>query len=548
MRSQPGGNRSRSARLWVFVLCLVVALPLSGLAQAAEATVIWKPPVTGRLKPDNGISISQNGFVSMEESDVIMQDKLLVAINGAGIQQLKVDYGTLRKVPTDGYSDEVAIAVPDGVYVIRNAAGQYAKLCLCGTYYMGMSGDVTFTEIGTTLTVQSAVSGGGSTPQPQPTPITPTPITPQPQPTPITPTPITPVPAPGVLTATARDGQVVLSWAAFATPNQGYYVFKGTAPGSYGPPLSDFPAPDLTYTDADVQVGTTYYYTVKAYNDGSYLQTTNEASVQVSAPAVSSRVVKLQVDNATAEVNGSQVTLDVPPQLMSGRTMVPLRFVAEALGSALDWNGNERKITLTTAEHRIVLWVDNKQAQVDGVSTTLDVPPTVINGRTLVPLRFAGENLGATLKWNPSDKSIVLTATGGGDYTPDPAPVDPGPPPVDPGPPPVDPGPPPVDPGPPPVDPGPAPIGGDTASWAGDWRCMSFAGAFCPVGWNMMLNADGTFSWGPGSGTFQVSGNMATFSDTAAFLGPAEMIEPGKFTFYYTSDGFQMYVLYAKAD
>ncbi|MFZ5817308.1 MAG: stalk domain-containing protein [Bacillota bacterium] len=135
------------------------------------------------------------------------------------------------------------------------------------------------------------------------------------------------------------------------------------------------------------------------------------ASSGSGAPA--GQIVRLQLDNPVAQVNGETQVLDVPPQLLEGRTMVPLRFVAEALGATLTWDAAERRITLATEGRTVILWVDQRRAVIDGRTVELEVAPTMLEGRTMVPLRFAAESLGAELVWNAADRSIVLT-TGGG--------------------------------------------------------------------------------------------------------------------------------------
>ncbi len=129
-----------------------------------------------------------------------------------------------------------------------------------------------------------------------------------------------------------------------------------------------------------------------------------------SSPSTT-RVVWLQLDNPIAKVNGQPQTLDVPPQLLEGSTMVPLRFVAEALGAELKWDAPERR-TLSTETRTVVLWVDQKRALINGQTVRLDVAPSMLSGRTMVPLRFAADSLGAELIWNPSDRSITLIAGG----------------------------------------------------------------------------------------------------------------------------------------
>lgn len=99
-------------------------------------------------------------------------------------------------------------------------------------------------------------------------------------------------------------------------------------------------------------------------------------------------------------VNGQPVSFDVPPTIEGGRVLVPLRPVFEALGAAVHYDAPSRSITARRGESLIRLAVDSTAAIVNGAPVTLDVPARVIDGRTLVPVRFAGEALGEPVQWN----------------------------------------------------------------------------------------------------------------------------------------------------
>ncbi len=187
---------------------------------------------------------------------------------------------------------------------------------------------------------------------------------------------------------------------------------------------------DISFDGEGEVDGFQVHYTRPAAPDEATAPVTTPA-----APAPRGQAVRLQVGNRTARVGSQETTLDVPPQILDGRTMVPLRFLGEALGATLNWDGGERRITLTAGSRTVLLWVDRPQGQVNGSPVNLDVPPTIVDGRTLVPLRFISENLGARLTWNAADKSIELTPEGASAPpvtpaptpapapTPDPAPV-----------------------------------------------------------------------------------------------------------------------------
>ncbi len=128
----------------------------------------------------------------------------------------------------------------------------------------------------------------------------------------------------------------------------------------------------------------------------------------VGAGAAGTGEIRLQIGSHLAEQNGAAFTLDLPPQIVDGRTLVPLRFLAEALGASLQWESQEQRITVSAGPRTIVLWAGRREALVGSLVYKLDVAPLVVNGHTLVPLRFLTEHLGARVEWNEADQSLLI--------------------------------------------------------------------------------------------------------------------------------------------
>ncbi|MGV8150067.1 MAG: stalk domain-containing protein, partial [Alkaliphilus sp.] len=103
------------------------------------------------------------------------------------------------------------------------------------------------------------------------------------------------------------------------------------------------------------------------------------------------------------------LSFDVPPTIIQGRTLVPLRAIFEALGATVSWDGETRTIIGVKDNVIINLIVDSKNAFRNGQLIVLDVPATIINGRTMVPGRFIGESLGAIVDWNQETRTVVIT-------------------------------------------------------------------------------------------------------------------------------------------
>lgn len=119
------------------------------------------------------------------------------------------------------------------------------------------------------------------------------------------------------------------------------------------------------------------------------------------------------------EVNGQSVHSDVAPFIQNSRTMVPLRFVAEALGAKVEWAPNTRTVTVRYLEKVVVLPVDSTVAHVNGTTVVLNVPATIVNGRTFVPLRFVAEALGAIVLWNSEAYIVEIVGKGVGGNLPE---------------------------------------------------------------------------------------------------------------------------------
>lgn len=117
----------------------------------------------------------------------------------------------------------------------------------------------------------------------------------------------------------------------------------------------------------------------------------------------------VETKQINVSLDGNQIEFDVPPCIIADRTLVPLRAFANALGindSNIDYNDADKTVTLRNGSDTIKLYINNLDAYVNNTETELDVPPTIIDGRTLVPLRFISENFSCNV--NHSDTNNVL--------------------------------------------------------------------------------------------------------------------------------------------
>jgi hypothetical protein len=107
-------------------------------------------------------------------------------------------------------------------------------------------------------------------------------------------------------------------------------------------------------------------------------------------------------------IDGVLIQTDTPPVIVDNRVLAPLRAVLEAMGTSVRYDSVTRGVDASMGEQRIYLQVGNSQAAVNDAVVLLDVPATIINGRTMVPLRFVSEAMGAQVHWDAATRSVMV--------------------------------------------------------------------------------------------------------------------------------------------
>ncbi len=108
------------------------------------------------------------------------------------------------------------------------------------------------------------------------------------------------------------------------------------------------------------------------------------------------------------------MTLDSPPIIKNSRTLLPIRAVVEAMGGTVAWSEAKKQVAINYKDNSIVLIINNNIAVVNGAVKQIDennpnVVPEIINGRTMLPLRFVAESLGCQVSWDDKTKTITIT-------------------------------------------------------------------------------------------------------------------------------------------
>lgn len=111
-------------------------------------------------------------------------------------------------------------------------------------------------------------------------------------------------------------------------------------------------------------------------------------------------------------VNGQTQSYHNDAIMQNGVTLVPLRGVFETLGATVNWNAKDKTITAKNSTKTVWLMVGSKEAKINGNSLAVSSAPIIKSGTTLVPLRFISEALGATVSWNQDSYEVSIYAEG----------------------------------------------------------------------------------------------------------------------------------------
>ncbi len=142
--------------------------------------------------------------------------------------------------------------------------------------------------------------------------------------------------------------------------------------------------------------------------------------------------VTLIVFGASASAGAAEISLlidgriaesDVAPRIVSERTLVPIRVISESLGWEVEWLAHTRQVLIMRdaggEEEFLMLTVEDRLALVNGEEREMDVPPIIISGRTMVPIRFIAEAFGSEVDWDGENRRVTIASADPVDADPD---------------------------------------------------------------------------------------------------------------------------------
>lgn len=146
---------------------------------------------------------------------------------------------------------------------------------------------------------------------------------------------------------------------------------------------------------------------LQGFETGHSLEEPQYIDVSILDKPVNPTEVNLVWDSGT-------FSFDVPPQVVSGRTMVPLRALFESFGYEINWLGEINTVQVIKGDITAYLEIGTDFLDIYNYATgensmiIMDVPAQVIDGRTLVPLRFISEFAGLEVEWYGENRTVLL--------------------------------------------------------------------------------------------------------------------------------------------
>lgn len=113
-------------------------------------------------------------------------------------------------------------------------------------------------------------------------------------------------------------------------------------------------------------------------------------------------------DGISIEIMGQRLYTENEPQIVDGRTMVPVRAIFEGIGANVEWDSDTKTITGTMADNIVVMQIDNSKFSINGSEKYMDASPQIIDGRTYAPARYVAEAFGFNVEWDSANKIVKI--------------------------------------------------------------------------------------------------------------------------------------------
>jgi hypothetical protein len=202
------------------------------------------------------------------------------------------------------------------------------------------------------------------------------------------------------------------------TSGMGYRIYRSKTPGGEGEVISEC-ATGTAFADVNVEPGKTYYYTVKeVFMDGTLGAVSDEISADTADELIDGDIkgeknfILMTIDDPMMSIGGELREIDpgrgTAPTIVNGRTLVPIRAIAEAMGGTVGWNDATRTVTIDCMDRNVEMAIDSKTMLANGTAQQMDIAAQILNGRTVLPVRFVSEAAGCEIEWIGSTRQVVI--------------------------------------------------------------------------------------------------------------------------------------------
>ncbi len=115
-------------------------------------------------------------------------------------------------------------------------------------------------------------------------------------------------------------------------------------------------------------------------------------------------------EDIKVKMNGKYMNFDAPPKIINDRTLVPMRAIFEALGAKVDWEDETQTATGKTENVSVSIKINDNSIIKNGIKKELDVPAQLISDRTMVPIRAISEAFGCSVSWNENENTVIINS------------------------------------------------------------------------------------------------------------------------------------------
>jgi hypothetical protein len=148
------------------------------------------------------------------------------------------------------------------------------------------------------------------------------------------------------------------------------------------------------------------------FEDAEYVAKFVAAVVVTPAPGETTGTAVFTIGSTTYTLNGEAVTMDVAPYIKDGRTFLPVRFVANAVGVSdnnIIWDAVSKTVTIIKGDRVVQMTIGSKTMLLNGAAIMMDAAPEITGGRTMLPIRFVAQAFGADIAWDAATQTVTVT-------------------------------------------------------------------------------------------------------------------------------------------